>query len=542
MNNHSLRFEWARFFPPPEVERDPGFRALILRHTRYGMAGLGVLGIVSVLLFLGVRSFSAQSVGWSYDADAVGQIVLWDKVCIIMLSATCLILSRSRFGPRSGRLLVAALAVAAAVALLLDDLRVGDLSFSPAYLSLVMLGAVGTMPYRPAQIFALCVTIIGVFLYFMAWHSAIQGFGWWSIDPTRARFLVVVTPICTIISALIYSSRYELYKSRRRAEELKAQVREKSDELLRLERETAQALEHSFRKLKTLQSQLVHQGKMASLGRLTAGIAHEIRNPLNFVVNYASLSSGLTEGLLQSITSNYDRRLSEVAGDLSAVAVDLQHNAEKINAHGRRAAAIVENMLRHSRVTSGERREIDLNALIDEHVRLAYHAMRAQHPGFDVIIEDEYDEEVGIVEAAPQEIGRVILNLLENAFYALREKAAVSGPDYEPTIGVSTRRLEDSVQIHISDNGPGIARDLHGKVFEPFYTTKPAGSGTGLGLWLSYDIITQGHGGMLHVESEPGKLTTFVISLPMLWALRITELRQPLNSEPERGVVNREGG
>ena len=515
MKTRPIQIAWAHFLPSREAEKDPGFRRVILRQTRNGMAGFGLLGTISVLLFLALRFLSGSSFGWSYDSVPESQIILWDKIGIVLLSAACVALSRTAVGQRNGRSLVAALALVASLALLFDDLGTGDLSFSQAYLGLVMLGAVGTMPYRPGQILALCLVITGLFLAFTAWNEALQGAGTMFLDLGSARFLIIVTPICTIISALIYSSRYELYKARSRADRLKEEVKRQSTELLRLEREKAGVLKESYEKLKAMQARLVHQGKMASLGRLTAGIAHEIKNPLNFVVNYASLSSELTDGLSEIIASNYEQRVEDVSGELSAVIVDLQHNAQKINTHGLRAAAIVDAMLLHSRSTSGERKLVDLNALVEEFADNAYHSMRAQNPGFDLILEHDYDDEVGMIELVPQEIGRVVINLIENAFYAVKQKANESEGHYEPVVSLATRRLSDFVEIRIRDNGTGVDEGLKGKIFEPFYTTKPAGSGTGLGLSLSHDIVTQGHGGTLSFDSETGASTTFIVSLPV---------------------------
>jgi len=277
-------------------------------------------------------------------------------------------------------------------------------------------------------------------------------------------------------------------------------------------------LEHLLHELKTTQQQLIQSEKMASLGRLTAGIAHEIKNPLNFVNNFSLLSTQMVDDLraeLAPLAAHIDDETQELLQDLLG---DLKFNAEKINEHGRRADSIVKNMMQHASGKSGRPQPTDLNALLDENVNLSFHGMRASEPDFNVSIVRDYDPQVGAVTLIPQDIGRVFLNLLGNAFYAVfdgrgkREEGKETGDP--PTVRVSTRRLESGVEIRVSDNGPGMPPEVREKIFEPFFTTKPSGAGTGLGLSLSYDIITQTHGGSLTVESAEGKGATFTILLP----------------------------
>lgn len=255
--------------------------------------------------------------------------------------------------------------------------------------------------------------------------------------------------------------------------------------------------EQALADLRLTQSQLVHAEKMASLGQLTAGIAHEIKNPLNFINNFAEVNEELAQELREALADG---------DDPEEIITDLEQNASVIAQHGKRADSIIRNMMAHARSGTGERVPTDLNALVNEHIDLAYHGKRATSPGYTVTIERHLDEAVGMVELVPQDIGRVVLNLLSNAFDVLegQENACVT---------VATRRVGDHVEVRVTDNGPGMTDQVQAMVFEPFFTTKPAGQGTGLGLSLSYDIITQGHGGTMTVESTVGQRTVFAIML-----------------------------
>src|SRR5262245_45830679 len=253
---------------------------------------------------------------------------------------------------------------------------------------------------------------------------------------------------------------------------------------------------------------------MASLGALTAGIAHEIKNPLNFVNNFAELAADLSRELKQELEKQRDRLDAKTLEFVDDLLSDMELNLSKIAEHGKRADSIVRGMLLHSRGTPGERHPTDLNALLDEYVNLAYHGMRAQDSSFNVSIEKTYDPAVGIIEVAPQDLSRVFLNIANNACYATRERKRAAGDAYSPRLSVKTRRLGDRAEVRIWDNGTGIPRDIRDKVFNPFFTTKPAGQGTGLGLSMSYDIVIAGHGGELIVDSEEGSYTEFILRLP----------------------------
>jgi signal transduction histidine kinase len=272
-------------------------------------------------------------------------------------------------------------------------------------------------------------------------------------------------------------------------------------------------LENTLNELKNTQEKLIVQEKLASLGALTAGIAHEIKNPLNFVTNFAELSVELVGELREVVEAQQDRLEPKDREDLGAIIDDLQLNMTKITEHGKRADNIVRGMLQHSRGKSGDPVPTDLNALLAEYVALAYHGMRAQDASFNITLETSYDPAVGMVAVVPQDISRVFLNIINNACYAAHEKRQSAGAEFSPTVRVQTADLGDHVRISIRDNGVGIPAAIREKIFNPFFTTKPPGKGTGLGLSITYDIVRQ-HKGEIHVESEEGSYTEFVIVLP----------------------------
>jgi len=287
--------------------------------------------------------------------------------------------------------------------------------------------------------------------------------------------------------------------------------------------ESNTALQKSLDDLKSTQTQLIHSEKMASLGELTAGIAHEIQNPLNFVNNFSEVSGELVEELIDErskLKAERDEGLEEEILD------DLKQNLEKINHHGQRASGIVKGMLEHSRTGSGEKEPTDINKLADEYLRLSYHGLRAKNKSFNADFKTDFDESLPKVKVITQDLGRVILNLINNAFYAVSSKVSHPSPkvmdgneasedkDYKPTVTVTTRKVGDKIEINVKDNGAGIPDDIKEKIFQPFFTTKPTGSGTGLGLSMSYDIITKGHGGELNLQTGEGQGSTFTILLP----------------------------
>ena len=298
--------------------------------------------------------------------------------------------------------------------------------------------------------------------------------------------------------------------------------KQKANALLKKQKEE---IESTFSKLKSTQAQLIQSEKMASLGELTAGIAHEIQNPLNFVNNFSEVSSELIEEMNMELDK----------GDIheaKVIALDLKQNLEKINHHGNRAGDIVKGMLQHSRTSTGVKEPTDINALCDEYLRLSYHGLRAKNKSFNADFKTDFDNTIGKINLIPQDIGRVMLNLFNNAFYAINEKLKnqnsqrkAEGSLYVPIVQIVTKKILDKIEIKVSDNGNGIPQNIVDKIFQPFFTTKPTGQGTGLGLSLSYDII-KAHGGEIFaraascgesrgkVESEENFVTTFTILIP----------------------------
>lgn len=302
--------------------------------------------------------------------------------------------------------------------------------------------------------------------------------------------------------------------AREQKQSLEYLVAERTQELTQQKEELQKAIEE----LKSTQNQLIQSEKMASLGELTAGIAHEIQNPLNFVNNFSEVSVELCQELEEEIdkTGIEENDKEYIKGIIS----DLSQNQQKITHHGKRADSIVKGMLQHSRASSGEKEPVEVNALADEYMRLAYHGLRAKDKEFNAALVTDFDPTIGAVNVLPQDLGRVFLNLFTNAFYAVAEKKrklTEGGQlgDYKPEVKISTKKFDNKLYIRVSDNGTGMPEHVKAKIFQPFFTTKPTGQGTGLGLSMSYDIITNGHGGVLEVDTVEGQKTEFRITLPI---------------------------
>ncbi|WP_153801176.1 sensor histidine kinase [Foetidibacter luteolus] len=335
-----------------------------------------------------------------------------------------------------------------------------------------------------------------------------------------AQLFAVVWAIAMWINANKQQKKAELERQERLREEQLYRITEAQKaelEIIVAERtaeltQQKEALEKSLEELKAAQAQLIHSEKMASLGELTAGIAHEIQNPLNFVNNFSQVSVELMDEMQMELDNGNKE-------EAFAIAEDIKQNLSKISHHGNRADAIVKGMLMHSRKNTGQKEPTDINALADEYLRLSYQGLRAKDKSFNASLSMDFDKTIGKISVVPQDIGRVLLNLFNNAFYAVNEKKKLMGDDYKPTVSVTTKRLssplgEVDTQIVIYDNGTGIPQKVMDKIFQPFFTTKPSGQGTGLGLSLSYDIISKGHNGKLSVNTKENEFTEFTIELP----------------------------
>jgi signal transduction histidine kinase len=322
--------------------------------------------------------------------------------------------------------------------------------------------------------------------------------------------VVVITPpwwrtwwAYALYSLVMLGSIYAIYRFQRQRLIQKERERTRLKELAQ-----AREIEKAYSELKATQQQLVQKEKMASLGELTAGIAHEIQNPLNFVNNFSEANKELLLEMKQAIKQRAYEEVEAIAGDL-------EKNEEKINHHGRRADSIVKGMLQHSRVSTGQKELTNINALVEEHLRLAYHAVRAKDKTFNATLHTDYDQRIGKINVVPQDLGRVLINLFNNAFYTVCVKKQQLNGSYEPEVSVSTKTENGKIEIVVKDNGTGIPSKAMNKIFQPFFTTKPTGEGTGLGLSLSYDIVTKGHSGNLTVTSKEGDGSEFVVQLPV---------------------------
>ncbi len=337
-----------------------------------------------------------------------------------------------------------------------------------------------------------------------------------TITYVAARFSIPIATSIYLGLDIAFTSRRlqkKLIEVNQLSEKTLAQEQEKQEILANQKKHLEQEVLHrtneltrSLEELKATQSQLIQKEKMASLGELTAGIAHEIQNPLNFVNNFSDVNAELVDELQAELKAGNTE-------DAFSISNEIKDNEQKINHHGKRADAIVKGMLQHSRASSGKKEPTDINALADEYLRLSYHGLRAKDKDFNADFKTDFDETIGNIEVVPQDIGRVLLNLYNNAFYAVYAKKKQLNGTFEPTVEVSTKRVGNNVMITVKDNGTGIPQKVLDKIYQPFFTTKPTGQGTGLGLSLSYDII-KAHGGEIRVESKEGEYTECVVQLP----------------------------
>jgi two-component system, NtrC family, sensor kinase len=393
---------------------------------------------------------------------------------------------------------------------------ISDWYFKGVYL-IILYTVYQLRDYRPAWLFALALApfavasgVSYVFKFILpGFHESL------SVLFTTAESFSIMWLIGFSIYAFVQNNKEKKQQQQQEAQMLLAEAKKSELEYLVKERtleltEQKKELEKALVDLKSMQDQLVQHEKMASLGELTAGIAHEIQNPLNFVNNFAEVSGELITEMQEALEKGD-------AEEVKAIADDLKQNLEKINHHGHRASSIVRGMLGHARTDTGKKEVTDLNALIDECLRLSFHGMRAKDRSFDVNFAQQLDPNLPQVSIVAQDMGRVLLNLFNNAFYAtMKKKEHYTGTTpYKPLVYVSSAATANGVEIRVRDNGIGVPESLQNKIFQPFFTTKPAGEGTGLGLSLSYDIITKGHSGTLHIESQEGEGATFIIQIPV---------------------------
>ncbi|HLG28942.1 MAG TPA: ATP-binding protein, partial [Candidatus Brocadiales bacterium] len=343
--------------------------------------------------------------------------------------------------------------------------------------------------------------------------KAMNGEGYWSKE--LAYSFVIRPPwwltwwAYTIYGLLVVVAAWSIHRYQKRRI-----IRKEQEKAQKKELELGKEIEKAYTNLKATQAQLIQSEKMASLGELTAGIAHEIQNPLNFVNNFSEINKELLEEIKGERSRVKGERNEELEGALLENIID---NEEKINQHGKRADAIVKSMLQHSSVSSGQKEMTDINALADEYLRLAFHGLRAKDKDFNASMKTDFDESIDKVNIISQDMGRVLLNLINNAFYAVSERKKQNVEGYEPTVSVSTKKIDNKVLISVKDNGNGIPQKVLDKIFQPFFTTKPTGQGTGLGLSLAYDIV-KAHSGEIKVESaiaREGDGTEFIVSLPI---------------------------
>ena len=513
-----LRVLWERYAAPTRAERDPGFRAVLDGAAVLGMRVAGLFGIVA-LVGVGVSAGVTSVLDGAGMRVAAGQVgnALSEKLFVFALPAVFLAVARFRPGLHLGRWLLASYVLVGAAILTSDDVARGDLEFLAAWLSLLLLFTVGTVPFQPVQtlVLGLVITVLHTGALAVLGDSGQVSDAGEAVR--RLSYLLLVVFLCTAMSAALYAGRWAQYRGTLRLARLRDRLQQRGRQLearsSELEQQQAE-LSASLTRLEQAQAQLVQQEKMASLGQLTAGVAHELKNPLNFVNNFAQLLVELLDDFEQEVREDEQQTVAqalETSGDLLD---DLRSNAVKIREHGRRADGIIRSMLAHSRATPGPSRPAPLNSLLKEYVGLAYHGMRAEHSGFNVDIQTDLGAEVGEVTMVPEEMGRVFLNLLDNALQALRQRAEAE-PDFEPRLSVRSRPWGDGgARVEIADNGTGIPAAARDRIFEPFFTTKPTGEGTGLGLSLAYEIVVHGHGGELSLETEEGEGTTFAVALP----------------------------
>ena len=500
--NSAHKSDWLGFLGFRDYENEPEFRQEILKLSRQGMLVAGLLGVMGIFAYVVAKSFFVNaSISWTYKGiDPATTIVLWDKLIILTLSIVSIVLSRTANGALWGRALMVAMVIVFFVSSMLDDLIIGK-GYTTTFLVLFLSIAVGTMPYRAWQTFLFGLLIIFVITICVEYLPVLVGVPYLRMAKTIYVFLAIITIIYTGISGLLYSSRYEQYVARKKAEDLKKQLEV-----------THKSLQGSYKKLSEAQDQLVHAQKVAAMGRVTAGIAHEIKNPLNFINNFSELIEELSEDLKEEFSTVRPSIGPEKADLIDEMVSDLRENAKRVHKHGQRANEILDQMLDHSRLNRGEMEPTDVSSLLEKYVNLSRLNLKAEFPNLPIEIKQDLKDDLLEIELAPKEMGQVVMNLMTNAFDAINLKAKSQNGSYQPYVEVSSYAVDNKhIEIKIEDNGAGIASDAKEKIFEPFFTTTRR---TGLGLSLAHEIITQRYNGNLRFDSKEGEGSSFIISLP----------------------------
>ena len=508
------RIFWHRYIAPGAFEREPHFRAMLRKTAHDGLRVTGLLVSVAVVLYVLYRVIEGELPVWSEPAraGAVATIPLWDKVLILTLSVMLAVFGRLHVGLRMARGAMALYLLTVAWFVVLQSFEPGNYNLSAAWLTLLLIVGVGTVPLKSWHVVVLGLAMMAEYWYFALFTPGMTG------DVPRLVFLILVTVVISLLATLLYASRFRQYRSNRRIGILKDYASARSA-----------MLETLLKRERGMQEQLVQQEKLASLGELTAGIAHEIKNPLNFITNFAQLAHDLAKEVRDALDAHLDDPVRVLDEEVRDALEDLLLNTERIVEHGWRADSIVKSMLAHSRTSPGDLEPVDFNNLVGEYAGLAYHGMRARHR-FDVEVQRDFDQTMPPIPVVREEIGRVFLNLFSNAFDALRaraEQAAADGEAFAPRIRVETQSTPAGALVRITDNATGMPKDVAAHVFEPFFTTKPTGQGTGLGLSLAYEIVTKGHNGTMTVETEEGQGTSFILTLPVEPAVENEEAPVP---------------
>lgn len=489
-----LRNITAQTFALDEREDDVDFRQTVSSHASKGLFLLGLLGIVSVLINLGANSIFGKEIVWS-PGDSGTTILIWDKLVLLALSIVVLLLSGQRVDLRWKRIAASSAAMTAAASIIIDDFLQGGVFVSEQYVGLLAIVLIISVPFKPWQaVLVVAITMAG---YIIA-SAILQGYDRVVINgftPGVIVFGTIVFFLAAGLSFLLYNTRYEQHRMKLKSDRLTENLRKSMEE-------------HNKTK-----DRLIHAQRMASIGNLSAGIAHELSNPLNFVNNFAVLSSQILEELSDEVSKRgADGSRSD---DIEELLDGLRENIERIDKHGRRATDIVKNMINHTNYGSSEVDSVVVSRLIESTIGPASSSVHVANKSFAPKIVRNYHDEEATVVGIPTELERVFWNILKNAFYEISEKARLSPRDYQPAITISTVEDGRTVVITITDNGRGIAQEVEQSIMEPFVTTKPPGVGTGLGLSMTYDIVVEGHGGSIDVENHPGEGATFIVALPI---------------------------